>query len=193
MDTAQFGSHVAALVHEVIDRINLSILFVDAVGLALFTVNGTLLARDAGLSPVPAALLGVTTGVGGGLIRDVVARDTPLVVRRDSEIYAIPATLGALVVATADANDAYGPAIGIAASDQSGPATPKRRPILSRTTLARWCPFGADPSQLVQQRDSSGSRSRPGQRTTRSLARPRHARSRVLDQARTFADRPTQT
>jgi uncharacterized membrane protein YeiH len=107
---------VAALVHETIERINLSILFFDAVGLALFTVNGTLLARDAGLSPVPAALLGVTTGVGGGLIRDVVARDTPLVVRRDSEIYAIPAALGALVVATADANDAYGPAIGVAAA-----------------------------------------------------------------------------
>jgi uncharacterized membrane protein YeiH len=107
---------VAALVHEVIDRVNLSILFFDAVGLALFTVNGTLLAGDAGLSPVPAALLGVTTGVGGGLIRDVVARDTPLVVRRDSEIYAIPAALGALVVATADAHDAYGPAIGVAAA-----------------------------------------------------------------------------
>jgi uncharacterized membrane protein YeiH len=58
----------------------------------------------------------VTTGVGGGLIRDVVARDTPLVVRKDSEIYAIPAALGALVVATADANDAYGPAIGVAAA-----------------------------------------------------------------------------
>jgi uncharacterized membrane protein YeiH len=107
---------VAALAHGVIDRIHRSILFFDAVGLALFTVNGTLLARAAGLSPVPAALLGVTTGVGGGLIRDVVARDTPLVVRKDSEIYAIPAALGALVVATADANDAYGPAIGVAAA-----------------------------------------------------------------------------
>lgn len=107
---------VAALAHETIGRINRSILFFDAVGLALFTVNGTLLARDAGLSPVPAALLGMVTGVGGGLIRDVVARDTPLVVRRDSEIYAIPAALGALVVAFADAQDAYGPAVGIAAA-----------------------------------------------------------------------------
>jgi uncharacterized membrane protein YeiH len=107
---------VAALVHEVIDRIHRSILFFDAVGLALFTVNGTLLARNAGLSPVPAALLGVTTGVGGGLIRDVVARDTPLVVRRDSEIYAIPAALGALVVAFADSHGVYGPAVGIPAA-----------------------------------------------------------------------------
>lgn len=107
---------VAALVHQVVERIHRSVLFFDAVGLALFTVNGTLLARNAGLSPVPAALLGVTTGVGGGLIRDVVARDTPLVVRRDSEIYAIPAALGALVVAFADAQDAYEPAVGIAAA-----------------------------------------------------------------------------
>jgi uncharacterized membrane protein YeiH len=107
---------MAAIAHEPIGRIHRPILFFDAVGLALFTVNGTLLARNAGLSPVPAALLGVTTGVGGGLIRDIVARDTPLVVRRDSEIYAIPAALGALVVAFADARDAYGPAVGIAAA-----------------------------------------------------------------------------
>jgi len=107
---------VAAVGHETIDRVHQSILVCDAAGLALFTVNGTLLAGDAGLEPVPAAMLGVITGVGGGLLRDVVARDTPLVVRRDSEIYAIPAALGALVVAFTDDQGAYGPAIGIGAA-----------------------------------------------------------------------------
>ncbi|MGH2603004.1 MAG: trimeric intracellular cation channel family protein [Dehalococcoidia bacterium] len=90
---------VAAVAHTALERIRRPILVFDALGLALFTVNGTLIANNAGLGPAPAALLGITTGVGGGLIRDIVARDVPLIVRRDSEIYAIPAALGALLVA----------------------------------------------------------------------------------------------
>lgn len=105
-----------AFVHPALDRIERSILVFDAIGLAVFTVNGTLLAREAGLSTIPAAMLGVTTGVGGGLIRDVIARDVPLLVRRDSEIYAIPSAVGALVVAAAHTHDAYSPAVGIAAA-----------------------------------------------------------------------------
>ncbi|MHA7240056.1 trimeric intracellular cation channel family protein [Arthrobacter sp. TMS1-12-1] len=69
----------------------------DAGGLALFCITGTLKALDAGLHPVSAALLGVTTAVGGGLLRDVVANEIPqLFDPRD--IYALPAMLGAVVV-----------------------------------------------------------------------------------------------
>ena len=107
---------VTVFVHTALDRIERPVLVFDAIGLALFTVNGTLLAREAGLSTIPAAMLGVTTGVGGGLVRDVIARDVPLVVRRDSEIYAIPSAVGALVVAVAHTHDAYSPAVGIAAA-----------------------------------------------------------------------------
>lgn len=107
---------VTVFAHPALDLIQRPILVFDALGLAVFTVNGTLLASHAGLSTVPAAMLGVTTGVGGGLLRDVIARDVPLVVRRDSEIYAIPSALGALIVAAADTHGAYSSAVGIAAA-----------------------------------------------------------------------------
>jgi uncharacterized membrane protein YeiH len=62
---------------------------------------------------VSATALGVTTAVGGGLLRDVIARETPAVVRPDSELYVLPAVAGAGVVATAWQLDAYEPALGV--------------------------------------------------------------------------------
>lgn len=67
----------------------------DALGLALFTVSGTTAALDAELGPVPAALLGTLTGAGGGAIRDVLAGEIPMVLRR--EVYASAALLGAAI------------------------------------------------------------------------------------------------
>ena len=64
-------------------------------------MTGTLTALDHGLGPPQAAALGVTTGVGGGVLRDIVAREIPALVRPDSELYAVPALAGALVVAAA--------------------------------------------------------------------------------------------
>ncbi|MFF3573507.1 trimeric intracellular cation channel family protein [Nocardia jiangxiensis] len=71
----------------------------DAVGLGVFSVTGTVAAYQHGLATVPAALLGVLTAVGGGLIRDVLAGVQPSVLRPDQEIYALPALLGASVAA----------------------------------------------------------------------------------------------
>jgi uncharacterized membrane protein YeiH len=80
-----------------VQRIPRTLLVFDAGGLALFCTTGTVTALDAGMNPVAAALLGVTTGVGGGLLRDVVAnRDPQLFNRRD--IYAVPALLGAALM-----------------------------------------------------------------------------------------------
>jgi uncharacterized membrane protein YeiH len=45
---------------------------------------------------VAAACLGVTTAVGGGVLRDVIAREVPAFVRADSQLYAVPAMAGAL-------------------------------------------------------------------------------------------------
>ena len=81
------------------NRVLRPLLVFDAAGLALFAVTGTVVALDAGLDPIPAAVLGVLSGVGGGVLRDVVAREIPVVVRPDAELYAIPAALGALAVA----------------------------------------------------------------------------------------------
>jgi uncharacterized membrane protein YeiH len=68
----------------------------DAVGLGVFTVTGTVIALNAGLGPIPAALLGMLTGVGGGVLRDIMAAEVPLIFR--SEIYAVASLLGAIII-----------------------------------------------------------------------------------------------
>ncbi|MGA1333199.1 MAG: trimeric intracellular cation channel family protein [Ilumatobacteraceae bacterium] len=67
----------------------------DAVGLGAFVVVGTSVALDAGASYFVAAVMGVITGVGGGVLRDVLARRTPIVLV--GEIYAVAGLLGAAV------------------------------------------------------------------------------------------------
>ncbi len=79
--------------HPALGRMELAVNVSDAFGLALFTVSGALKALDYGLGPLPAALLGMTTGIGGGLLRDVLAGRVPVVFR--GELYAIPALAGA--------------------------------------------------------------------------------------------------
>ncbi len=79
-----------------IDRLRSSVLVLDAAGLALFAVSGTLKALAAGLNPVAAMLLGVLTGVGGGMLRDVLVSEVPMVLR--GELYASAALAGTAVV-----------------------------------------------------------------------------------------------
>jgi uncharacterized membrane protein YeiH len=64
-------------------------LLFDAVGLALFAVTGAQKAIDHGINPLMAALLGMITGIGGGMTRDVLAGDVPFVLRGD--LYAVTA------------------------------------------------------------------------------------------------------
>jgi uncharacterized membrane protein YeiH len=81
--------------HPAIGRMERSVTVLDAFGLAFFCVSGALKALDYGLGPVPAALLGMTTGIGGGLLRDVLAGRVPVVFR--GELYATPALAGSAV------------------------------------------------------------------------------------------------
>jgi uncharacterized membrane protein YeiH len=80
------------------------VLTFDAGGLALFAVSGTQTALGYGLSPVMAALLGMLTGIGGGILRDVLVSDIPAVLR--SELYAVAALAGATVVVAGHVLDA---------------------------------------------------------------------------------------
>lgn len=80
----------------IIRRLRSSVLVLDAAGLALFAVSGTLKALATGLNPVAAMLLGVLTGVGGGMLRDVLVSEVPGVLR--GELYASAALAGAAVV-----------------------------------------------------------------------------------------------
>jgi uncharacterized membrane protein YeiH len=81
-----------------VERHSRPLLIFDAGGLALFCTTGTATALNAGMNPVAAALLGVTTGVGGGLLRDVVANRDPQLFN-PSDLYAVPAFLGAALTA----------------------------------------------------------------------------------------------
>ena len=74
-------------------------LLADAATLGCFAVSGAVKALGYGLHLVPAALMGVVTAVGGGVIRDVLVNEVPTVLRR--EMYAIPALIGALIVVLA--------------------------------------------------------------------------------------------
>lgn len=103
---------VTFVAHPELERLMRTLLIFDAAGLGLFCVSGTVKALDYGLAPVAAATLGVTTAVGGGVLRDVIARETPTLVRPDSELYAVPALAGAVAVAIAWEVKAYEPALG---------------------------------------------------------------------------------
>lgn len=67
----------------------------DAIGLATFTVVGTDIALDAGFGAGPAVVLGVISGVGGGIIRDMLA-DRRVSVFFDGEVYAVAALVGSV-------------------------------------------------------------------------------------------------
>lgn len=81
-----------------VERHSRPLLIFDAGGLALFCTTGTATALNAGMNPIAAVLLGVTTGVGGGLLRDVVANRDPQLFT-PSDLYAVPALLGAALTA----------------------------------------------------------------------------------------------
>jgi uncharacterized membrane protein YeiH len=100
--------------HRVIGRVERAIGVLDAFGLGLFCVTGATKAMLFGLGPFPAALLGMLTGIGGGVLRDLLAGRTPLVLRQ--EVYALPAFAGALVVAVAWEAGSYSTWVGVAAA-----------------------------------------------------------------------------
>ena len=69
----------------------------DFLGTFFFAISGCLLAAHRGFDIVGSALLGLLTGLGGGVIRDILTGDTPMVFR-DGELYALAALGGCLVV-----------------------------------------------------------------------------------------------
>jgi uncharacterized membrane protein YeiH len=82
--------------YRTIDRLSSPVLMFDAAGLALFAVSGAGKALAFHAAPVAATLLGMLTGIGGGMVRDVLVREIPTVLR--TELYAVAALIGAAVV-----------------------------------------------------------------------------------------------
>ncbi|HEY8318799.1 MAG TPA: trimeric intracellular cation channel family protein [Amnibacterium sp.] len=82
-----------------LQRVRRSVLVFDALGLGLVAVTGASKALQFGMGPVQAILLGMVTGIGGGVVRDLLLRQVPTVLREG--LYAIPALLGAAVLVIA--------------------------------------------------------------------------------------------
>ena len=83
-----------ALAHRFVPPARL-LLVADAAGLAVFSVLGVQKALAAGVAPVVALGMGVITGVAGGIIRDILCNEVPLVLRR--EIYATASLAGGVL------------------------------------------------------------------------------------------------
>lgn len=86
----------------------------DAIGLGLFAVTGTVIAHDWGMAAPGAALLGMTTCIGGGVLRDVLSGQIPAVLQPGQHLYAIPALTCAIVVAVLLRYTDYQPWMGLA-------------------------------------------------------------------------------
>lgn len=86
--------------HGTIERMANPVRVFDAAGLALFAVAGAQKALTYELNALMAALLGMVTGIGGGLVRDVLLAQVPTVLR--SDLYAVAALAGATIVVVGD-------------------------------------------------------------------------------------------
>lgn len=82
-------------VHKHLQRFRRSFFLFDAIGLGTFAIAGMEKALSFGVSPVYAILCGMISGCFGGLIRDVLCNDIPLIFRK--EMYALPALVGASI------------------------------------------------------------------------------------------------
>ncbi|QGN57525.1 trimeric intracellular cation channel family protein [Nostocoides sp. HKS02] len=90
---------VTFVYHPAVARISRVVRVLDAAGLAVFAIGGSLKALGAGMGPLASVIIGGVTAVGGGIVRDVLAGQVPEVLRR--EMYALPALLGATLIVLA--------------------------------------------------------------------------------------------
>jgi uncharacterized membrane protein YeiH len=98
--------------HPALGRMERTIGVFDAFGLSLFCVAGALKALDFGLGVLPAALMGMVTGIGGGMLRDLLAARVPVIFR--GELYATPALAGAAIAVLGTRADLPGVLVTVA-------------------------------------------------------------------------------
>jgi uncharacterized membrane protein YeiH len=73
-----------------------TLLIADALGLALFTISGAQIAERLGLSGIVVVIMGTLTGVAGGVVRDVLCAEIPLILR-PGRIYATASIAGTIL------------------------------------------------------------------------------------------------
>ncbi len=86
---------ITCILYKFVSKIISVIILFDAIGLGVFTVTATYQAIEFGLPLLGVVFAGVITGVGGGILRDILVNEIPLIFR--SEIYAIPSILGSVL------------------------------------------------------------------------------------------------
>jgi len=90
------------------------LLYLDAIGLGIFVVIGTTKALDFHLGFLGAVMMGVMTGTAGGVIRDILANQIPLILRR--EIYASACLLGGILLVILEQSDVARPIAALLAA-----------------------------------------------------------------------------
>ncbi|WP_029287757.1 trimeric intracellular cation channel family protein [Cellulomonas sp. HZM] len=96
--TALAAGLVMYFFHPRLERARRLIVLLDAGALALFTVVGAVKGLELGATAVAAVFVGVLTGVGGGVLRDLLTGEVPVVLHQ-RQLYAVPALVGAVAVA----------------------------------------------------------------------------------------------
>ncbi|MFD4575904.1 trimeric intracellular cation channel family protein [Streptomyces sp. NPDC058417] len=114
--TPLLAALLVVFLHPHVERIQTGVNVFDAAGLGLFCVTGTIKAYDYGLGLTASAALGLATAVGGGVLRDVLANETPSLLRWDRDLYAVPAMVGAVMVVLCIRHDVLTPFAGGAAA-----------------------------------------------------------------------------
>lgn len=94
--TALLAAVTVAVFHPEINKLKWSMLSLDALALGLYAVNGTSKAMMYHMSGTTAVFLGMFTALGGGLIRDMLINEVPMVIR-DKHWYAVPSAVGCIL------------------------------------------------------------------------------------------------
>jgi uncharacterized membrane protein YeiH len=84
--------------HPRLERMRRGIVVLDAGALALFVIVGTTKGLEYGVGMMAAVIVGTLTGIGGGILRDLLSSEAPLILQ-DRQLYAIPALVGASITA----------------------------------------------------------------------------------------------
>lgn len=98
MAAALAGGLVMYFGHPRLERARRMILVLDAGALALFAVVGTVKGLEYGATALAAVVVGVLTGIGGGMLRDLLTGEVPVVLHQ-RQLYAVPALVGAVAMA----------------------------------------------------------------------------------------------
>lgn len=94
--TALLAAVAVAIIYPEVDKLKWSMLSLDALALGLYAVNGTSKAMMYHMSGTTAVFLGMFTALGGGLIRDMLINEVPMVIR-DKHWYAVPSAVGCVL------------------------------------------------------------------------------------------------